>query len=182
MGGGGRDASVKATKQVRENQGSKATSRVGNDLLTSEQRGIKVNLPWQEACGMSLVPGAPVDSTTQGLALARPTGAAWLCLALPSTASTTCSLWPGGTRGSTKAEVSSGWTLTVHAQLRGTAFGAEVTSFLPQKGFWKGWKNTFWPRDCCGISPEKGISFFSFCSAARNRNRYKGSEHTEVCC
>lgn len=104
------------------------------------------------------------------------------CPAVPGTACTTCSLRPGGTRGSTKADVSPGWTLTVRAQLRGAAVWAEVTSFLPQKGLWKGWKNTFWPTDCCGISPEKGISFFPFCSALWNRNRYKVPEQMEAGC
>lgn len=109
--------------KVSEKQGSKATPRVGNDLLSSDQRGIKRNLSWQGACGASLVllrtppcQGWPWPGTQQGLVLGK--HHVWFM-------------------ASTKADVSPGWTLTARAQLRGTAIGAEVTSFLPLKGFGK---------------------------------------------
>lgn len=114
--------------KVSEKQGSKATPRVGNDLLSSDQRGIKRNLSWQGACGASLVllrtppcQGWPWPGTQQGLVLGK--HHVWFM-------------------ASTKADVSPGWTLTARAQLRGTAIGAEVTSFLPLKGFGKA-GNTF---------------------------------------
>lgn len=149
-----------------------ATSRVGNDLLSSEQR-IKLNLSWCKTCAMSLVPGAPVHPTIRGFALARQRGAVWLweaparpCPALPLPRVVYGQEGPVGVQRLMSPQAG---LLTVRAQLRGTAVWAEVTSFLPQKGLWKGWKNTFWPTDYCGISPEKGISFFPFCSVEQKQ-------------
>lgn len=154
-----------------EKHGKKARSRFENDLLSSGERVLKLNLSWHENRWTSQVLlwtwplRGRLDRSSEEGETSSFRGWCWgrPCLDVPVFNYIICSLWPGDMHASTKANAFISCTLTAcHFSSCALLSGQRSNPSFPRKSFRKGWKKTFWLTDCLWNLSRKRDLLFPF--------------------